>query len=512
MRRLFILPAAAAILLIAKLAIAGFGIFQTSTTNPAGCVDQVPALAGAFGYNTCVFYDSMKSLSTIDLGATNAPGFNWRTQGLRRVSLTASIANTGTMTVTASESLSGMIEVGHTLSPGVSGCGPSTGTVITALGTGTGGNGTYTVSPAQTLASCQFMSSFIQATNTMVAGPNGLTINNVSTGEDNYGISTWTSLNEPTDGITPETYRGISFKNGFYARGKLSFDETLAPAGQAGAPWRWNAWWMTSWPGSVPGSNFIEADDCDCFSNNGSVKLNNFLHDDFCGASCSGGTISSDNFGQPPLRSTECNPVLDGNTFHSFDLLWVPPSKNNGTGIYAYMVDADTCGGNAVFTGSIGGANNQTLTVTAMLSAGTIKGGSPGGSYIGNSGPLNIARRVLPYGTNGTTGTGGTGTYALDFASSSSVSSSLMVATNANNCEYFPKGSGKQSQCTASPYDGAFTEADSSNGFILIISSGCTASYTISACNAGTMAGNWPLHVKDIQVWASQYSDKLVQN
>jgi hypothetical protein len=498
------------------------GIIQSAGGGAVAtvCSDATPAVASAFGFNTCTFYDSMKSLTTIDLGATNAPSFNWRTQGLRRVSLTASISGP-TMTVTASESLSGMLEVGHTLSPGVTGCGPSTGTTITGLGTGTGGNGTYTISPSQTLASCQFMSSFIQATNTMVAGANGLTINNVSTGEDNYSISTWTSLNEPSDGMTRETYRGISFKNGFLARGKFSFDERLAPNGMAGSPWRWISWWMTSWPGTVPGGPFIETDNCDCFSANGSVQLNNFLHDNNCGVSCSGGSISADVFGNPsaPLRSAECNPVLDGNTFHTFDQLWVPPSKNNGAGIYAYLVDADTCAGNAVFTGSIdssdGVGTNRTLHVTAMLSAGSIAANS----YIGNSGPLNIARRVLAFGTNGTTGTGGVGTYALEFDSTSSVSSSLMIATNANNCEYFAKGSGNQSQCSSSPYDGAFTQADNSNGFILIISGGCTASYTTSACSAGMTSGcpaggcgNWAVHVKDIQVWQTQLSDKLVQN
>jgi hypothetical protein len=500
MRRFLIPLAIVGILLVAKLATAGFAIFQVfSSGSSQGCPDAVPSTAGAFGFNTCTFFDPMTSLGTIDLGATNAAGFNWRTQGLTRVDVTASIANTGTMTVTAVSSA--VLKVGMTLSPGVGagGCAPSIGTTITA---GSGGTGTYTVSPAQTLASCEFMASIIQASNTLsVNSSTGLTLTNVSQGDSNYGISTWTSLNVPSG--VPETYRGISFKNGLYARAYVSFDETKAPNGIAGSPWRWPAWWLTSWPGTTPGSNFIETDNCDCFSNNGSVLLNNFLHDNLCGASCSGGSIFSDYFGTPPLRSTECNPVLDGNTFHTFDQLWVPPAKNNGVGFYGYLVDADTCPGNAVFTGSID-SDGVTLHVTQMLSTGSIATGS----YIGNGNSTTAATTVASQ-TSGTPGK--VGVYALSF-NRGAVASSLMIATNANNCTYFAKGSGKQATCTMNPYDGAFTQADSSNGFILIISSGCTASFTTAACNVGTTAGNWPMHVKNIQVWQTLLTDKLVQN
>ena len=61
-------------------------------------------------------------------------------------SFTASISGT-TMTVTAVGS--GTIAVGQV----ITGTGVTAGTVITALGTGTGGTGTYTVSASQTVAS-----------------------------------------------------------------------------------------------------------------------------------------------------------------------------------------------------------------------------------------------------------------------------------------------------------------------------------------------------------------------
>jgi hypothetical protein len=530
MRRLFILSAIAAILLIVKLAIAGFAIFQIGTNSSSGCPDATPAVAGAFNLNTCTFFDPMTSLATIDVNATNAApstGINWYTQqSLGVASFTAVISGTG-LTASSSNTASSIIKVGQTIGQGNGGCGPVAGTTITALGTGTGGDGTYTVTPSQTLASCQVQSSFAQAPNTMTVGANGLTLLNVSQGDANFGLSTYTALQIPTGSlntvVTP--YRGISFTNGMYARAYITFDETKAPNGMAGPPWRWNAWWMDSFPGTKYGGQFIETDNCDCFSNNGSVLLNNFLHDINCGlvSSCSGNSLTDMWFGQPPSRSAECNPVLDGVTFHTFDQLWVPPSKNNGTGIYAYLVDADTCAGNAVFTGFIdssdGVGTNRTLHVTSMISTGTIAVNS----YIGNSGPLNLARRVLAFGTNGTTGAGTTGTYALEFDSSSSVSSSLMIATNGNSCEYFAQGSGNKSQCSYdgvnanTTYDGAFTAADPGNasgskGFTLIFNGGCTASYTTSACNAGTSAGNWPFHIKNVQVWQGSTSDKNVQN
>lgn len=69
-----------------------------------------------------------------------------RTRAANGASVTASIAGT-TMTVTAVGS--GTLSVGQY----ISGSGVTAGTYITALGTGKGGTGTYTVSASQTVAS-----------------------------------------------------------------------------------------------------------------------------------------------------------------------------------------------------------------------------------------------------------------------------------------------------------------------------------------------------------------------
>jgi hypothetical protein len=71
---------------------------------------------------------------------------NWSVAGMNAIPLTGSISGT-TLTVTFSPS--------QALGPGqtISGSGVTGGTQITALGTGTGGTGTYTVNASQTVAS-----------------------------------------------------------------------------------------------------------------------------------------------------------------------------------------------------------------------------------------------------------------------------------------------------------------------------------------------------------------------
>jgi len=91
--------------------------------------------------------------------------------GTYQVSISQSVASGtitgsyGTMTVSAVAS--GALAVGQT----VSGTGVTAGTVITALGTGTGGTGTYFVSPSQTASST-----------TVSAGPTRVTYDSVSGG------------------------------------------------------------------------------------------------------------------------------------------------------------------------------------------------------------------------------------------------------------------------------------------------------------------------------------------
>jgi len=87
---------------------------------------------------TNTFYCPWAQIISIQMGSTNAPG----------ASFTGSIA---AATLTVSAVSSGTLAVGQTLFDNSGHVIP--GTFITALGTGTGGTGTYIVSNAQTVGS-----------------------------------------------------------------------------------------------------------------------------------------------------------------------------------------------------------------------------------------------------------------------------------------------------------------------------------------------------------------------
>ena len=107
-------------------AIFGSGIQQNTVITALG--------TGTGGTGTYTVSDSQTVTSTA-INSTAAPAI-----------VTGSIAST---TLTVSAVTSGTLRVGQT----IEGSGITDGTIITALGTGTGGAGTYTVSVAQTVSS-----------------------------------------------------------------------------------------------------------------------------------------------------------------------------------------------------------------------------------------------------------------------------------------------------------------------------------------------------------------------
>jgi len=78
-------------------------------------------------------------------------------QGVSDLAAATFTATISTTTMTVSAVSAGTIAVGQT----ISGTGVTAGTTITALGTGTGGAGTYTISPSQTVASATVMQSVL---------------------------------------------------------------------------------------------------------------------------------------------------------------------------------------------------------------------------------------------------------------------------------------------------------------------------------------------------------------
>ena len=111
-----------------------------------------------------------------------ADRYGWRISDPAAAIFTASISGT-TMTVT--ELFSGTIAVGQQ----VFGVGVDQETVITALGTGTGGTGTYTVSNSQTAASGRYNSAQINCVFTGSTSGTTLTVSAVSSGTLHAGMT-----------------------------------------------------------------------------------------------------------------------------------------------------------------------------------------------------------------------------------------------------------------------------------------------------------------------------------
>jgi hypothetical protein len=111
-----------------------------------------------------------------------ADRYGWRISDPAAAIFTASISGT-TMTVT--ELFSGTIAVGQQ----VFGVGVDQETVITALGTGTGGAGTYTVSNSQTAAAGRYNSAQVNAVFTGSTSGTTLTVSAVSSGTLHAGMT-----------------------------------------------------------------------------------------------------------------------------------------------------------------------------------------------------------------------------------------------------------------------------------------------------------------------------------
>jgi hypothetical protein len=111
-----------------------------------------------------------------------ADRYGWRISDPAAAIFTASISGT-TMTVT--ELFSGTIAVGQQ----VFGVGVEQETVITALGTGTGGTGTYTVSNSQTAASGRYNSAQVNAVFTGSTSGTTLTVTSVASGVLHAGMT-----------------------------------------------------------------------------------------------------------------------------------------------------------------------------------------------------------------------------------------------------------------------------------------------------------------------------------
>lgn len=181
----------------------------TASTQPL-VVGQTIRISGTYGgtgsisgySNPTTYYIIATNGSTTFTLSTTATGTGVTTTAGTPTGLTYAVANT---TMTISAVANGVAYLGQT----VQGTGVTSGTIITALGTGTGGTGTYTVSSSQYVASVtMYLLNFTQMPATDGAFIGGNTVDIV----DNYFV-----YNKPnsqqwgaTDTLSPIS-SGLSF-------------------------------------------------------------------------------------------------------------------------------------------------------------------------------------------------------------------------------------------------------------------------------------------------------------
>ena len=144
--------------------------FNTTSTNFEGYNGTTWAAVGGGGATGTsgndIFYENSK---TVTMGYSVTSGKNAMSTG--PITIAANFNGTGyisgtTLTI-AGTTGSGVLVVGSV----ISGSGVTSGTVVTALGSGSGGAGTYTVSPSQTVGSSG--SPITITTSTAVTIPSG---------------------------------------------------------------------------------------------------------------------------------------------------------------------------------------------------------------------------------------------------------------------------------------------------------------------------------------------------
>jgi hypothetical protein len=178
------------------------GSTSTSAVNlvsPGQLGNVLTSTAGATVNATALVSGTQYSVLT--LGTTLAAGFV--AVGATSTSITGSIAGT-TLTVTAGSG----VAIGQILS----GTGVTANTTITALGTGTGGAGTYTVSASQTVSST-----------TITALNPTFTATGQATGNGTVQVTTWTSSTPATINLlTAMTAKAYNW-NGLTTNTSLDF-------------------------------------------------------------------------------------------------------------------------------------------------------------------------------------------------------------------------------------------------------------------------------------------------
>ncbi len=193
--------------------------------------------AGAWGANVPVAGDVVRGMTSngryvvYDLATTDILRTEWLSGTAvpgeyimrERAIFKGSISGT---TLTVTSVLQGTIAVGHTIVGMYVNSGITAATTITALGTGAGGVGTYTINNSQTISSTEIVSGFVSANTIQGGGVGDTDSTNVPM---QFDIDGWVYTRDPT-----------------FARGKVALTNgsgastgTLTNAPNAGNPSKW---------------------------------------------------------------------------------------------------------------------------------------------------------------------------------------------------------------------------------------------------------------------------------
>lgn len=128
-------------------------------------------------------------------------------------------------------------------------------------------------------------------------------------------------------GCDSATSRGRSFKNGFYLRYTFTFDATIS---NGNTPFQ--SLWGANWPGIVSGTEYTEMDATDAIPGVAGTVGRLSIYHNWQHSGQATDTVTQ-------MVDAGSGLTLDGVTFNTVDILWVPTTKNSGTGIFQTYIN-----------------------------------------------------------------------------------------------------------------------------------------------------------------------------
>lgn len=551
------------------------GVASGSLT-PSSCPDSVPAFAASAGYNTCTFASTFPNLNRIDTAniGTSTTSTDWWPADGYRPDVTGAFTNPGgNLSINVGSGLTfannnpnlstiyypayqisqatwaanvATIKIGYTLTAISCAANVVTATTdathayaalnwVTITGnTPAGYNGLVRITGTPAGNQFTYAVAACPGVNTILGIADGHTyqtgntLRMRSTTPSAYNVTTTAitrvdanhytfplAISDPGPGTvlgivvpTTDLYRGRTFTHGALFRYTVAFDQTLnsAAGGSGGTAPGFPALWLSSFPNNVATGNpghYVEIDAYECLGHND--------------GSCQQAFLAQDNDYTSAL-------TLSGSLTWAGGSVTVPANNHgfltgNWVSVHACSIAAYNAGAVKITSTS---TNSFTYALTPDPGGGTPTGCAVNGNNIASTGPsVPAASELCPVtvaGCSSVTGpledgvtfhtfdvlwvpaskNGGTGKIWRYFDGNHLGTQDINYFTNAA-ATY---GSGTLDQGTN--WTGIWSEADTGAlpaGFFLMLTAGNTAG-----------GGNWPLIVKNVQVWQSSISDAILFN